>query len=433
MSDQQELWQKIKDKSYCDPSRRMDFVLLFDVTDGNPNGDPDAGNLPRMDPTTGHGIVTDVCIKRKIRDYLATLSHENGTRCSLYIQSQASLNSRYFDAARKFTSYDSAKDRDATDDAKKQRTEEKEAVASLVSEIDECENEQFRNLIKVEEGTEIQEPEDQEHVSFREWLTKIAGQIDGLEFDPETGSLRYLGEVSSKNDFKKLMSEDEFEPKPFKSQIDTLAKLLADAKPKKSAKQRMARDLVKAKMCELYDDIRLFGAVLTAGTNAGQIRGPMQLKFARSVRPILQQDAAITRCAITKESDRMRKETEFGRKAWLSYGAYRQHGYFNAPLAEQTGVSCDDLARFWEAIAGMFPNSQSASKGEMATQDLIVFVHPNSRGNAPAHRLLDRVTPTFSGRPRLGFGENGEDDEDTLIKERKIEVHRPLRELWGDL
>lgn len=427
--DQQELWQNIKDKPYCDPSRRMDFVLLFDVTDGNPNGDPDAGNLPRMDPTTGHGIVTDVCIKRKIRDYFASVLER-----PIYIQSRDALNTLYFRAAREIAGYDSAHD-DSSDEKQKQKhLEDKAAVESLLAELDECDDYEFKQLIELSNEDETEEDTvEMKRREFREWLTRAAGEIDGLDFDPEAGTLRYLGEAKSKKNFQDLLSQEELEPGDFKEKIGELADLLAKAKPGKSAKQRQAREAVKAKMCELYDDIRLFGAVLTAGTNAGQIRGPMQLKFARSIEPILQQDAAITRCAITKESDRMRKETEFGRKAWLSYGAYRQHGYFNAPLAEQTRVTRDDLARFWEAIAGMFPNSQSASKGEMATQDLIVFVHPNSRGNAPAHRLLDRVTPTFNGRPRLGFGDNGEDNEDALVKEQEIKAHRPLYDLWGDL
>lgn len=442
MSENTELWQVIKDKPYCDPSRRMDFVLLFDVKDGNPNGDSDAGNLPRMDPTTGHGIVTDVCIKRKIRDYLANVLGR-----PIYIQSQDALNTLYFRAARQIGT--SGNDDECSDEQKKQMADDKEAVESLLAELSECDDDSFRQLIELPEARSVEDEDTAEESAdenevqtkrreFREWLAHTAGKIDGLDFDPEGGTLRYLGEAKSKKNFQDLLSQEELEPEPFREQISKLADLIAKAKPAKSAKQRQAREAIKSKMCQLYEDIRLFGAVLTAGTNAGQIRGPMQLKFARSVKPILQQDAAITRCAITKESDRMRKETEFGRKAWLSYAAYRQHGYFNAPLAKSrenggTGITRGDLARFWEALGGMFPNSQSASKGEMATQDLIVFVHPNSRGNAPAHRLLDRVTESFSGRPRLGFGDDGKDEDDELIAQRNIKVHRPLRDLWGDL
>jgi len=422
MSDRQEIWQQIRDKPYCDPSRRMDFVLLFDVKDGNPNGDPDAGNLPRMDPMTREGIVTDVCVKRKIRDYLAGVLDR-----PIYIQSQESLNALYFRAAHLIKNYDAEKDGDATE-----RTESKEAVESLLAELDPCDSDPFKQLIELSGKVEADEDgEEKKQREFRDWLARI--QVDGLEFDPEAGTLRYLGEAKSKKDFQNLLLQDEFEPTPFKDKITILADLLAKAKPSKSPKQRIAREAIKAKMCELYVDIRLFGAVLTAGTNAGQIRGPMQLKFARSIEPILQQDAAITRCAITKESDRARKETEFGRKAWLSYAAYRQHGYFNAPLAGQTGVTREDMARFWEAVANMFPNAQSASKGEMAMQDIIIFVHPNSRGNAPSHRLLDRVKATNNCRPRLGFGDDGSADEDGLITERKIEICRPLSDLWGDL
>lgn len=406
MSEQQELWQTIKDKAYCDPMRRMDFVLLFDVRDGNPNGDPDAGNLPRMDPMTREGIVTDVCIKRKIRDYLA-----NVLECSIYIQSEFALNTLYFRAAR-----------------------EVDAAKRHVLELD-LSGEHLKHVLTFTRKSKNIEPTDDGLDAVRDWLADV--EVEGLEYHPSDEKLTYFGEAKNTDSFKGLLGGDRDETPghlPEKA-IDLIAKALADAKKEKGGAKlgRDVREQVKAKMCELYDDIRLFGAVLTAGTNAGQIRGPMQFKFARSVQPILQQDAAITRCAITKESDRARKETEFGRKAWLSYAAYRQHGYFNSPLAEQTGVSRDDLARFWEAVAGMFPNSQSASKGEMATQDLLVFVHPNSRGNAPAHRLLDRVKVNNNRKPRLGFGDKAEEDDDALIQERGIEVCRPLRDLWGDL
>jgi CRISPR-associated protein Csd2 len=403
----------------------MDFVLLFDVKDGNPNGDPDAGNLPRMDPINREGIVTDVCIKRKIRDYL-----DNVLERPIFIKSQEALNTCYFKAARAIKDYDPDNDRNATEQQKKDRMEEKDAVESLLSELDLHGNDSFRQLIDLSGKSEAEEDErEKKRREFRDWLIRI--EVDGLEFDSEAGILRYLGEDKSKKNFQTLLSQDEFEPDKFKDEIATLAGLLAKAKPAKSPKQRKAREAIKAKMCELYDDIRLFGAVLTAGTNAGQIRGPMQLTFARSVKPILQQDAAITRCAITKESDRARKETEFGRKPWLSYAAYRQHGFFNAPLAAPptgTGITRDDLARFWEALACMFPNSASASKGLMTSRDLVVFVHPNSRGAAPVHKLFERTKLVESDKDEFSF----EVEDADKLKAARIKVHQPLRDIWPD-
>ncbi len=458
MSNQEkELWQEIQDKPYCDPTKRMDFVLFFDVRDGNPNGDPDAGNLPRMDPQTRHGIVTDVCIKRKIRDYLATLKDEQDKPlCSIYIQSQAALNTLYFQAAREITADEPDKDAAASAEEKKRRSEDKEAVGALLVELDAEKNAEFKALIAPRESKGVGQSEQvnstvstdgQPH--FRDWLVSI--DVDGLEFDPECSTLSYLGEANSKDKFKKMLSVDEFEPDRWKQEIDKLAKLLNDAKPKKSAQERRARDAVKRKMCELYDDIRLFGGVLTAGTNAGQIRGPMQLTFARSVEPILQMDAAITRCAITTASDFAKKQTEFGRKPWLNWAVYRQHGFFNSLLGRSreqdgTGITKEDLARFWEALACMFRNSDSASKGEMTMHDIIVFVHDHPRGNAPSYVLFDKIkceSIKYDGKNC----DNQKDNNNTVIKRDgfeecykitvdaisngKVAVFRPLRDIWA--
>lgn len=438
---EKELWQKIQEEPYCDPTKRMDFVLFFDVRDGNPNGDPDAGNLPRMDPQTLQGIVTDVCIKRKIRDYLSTLNDGDGNPlCSIYIQSQAALNSLYFAAARKVVNQES-------------HDEDAKAVAALLVELDANKNAEFRALIGLaEENGEAQSEQNDsadstdEQPHFRDWLASL--DVDGLNFDPECGTLSYLGEANSKDKFKKMLSEPDFEPEPWKTQIDKLAKLL-NAQPKKSAQERRARDAVKRKMCELYDDIRLFGGVLTAGTNAGQVRGPMQLTFARSVDPILQQDAAITRCAITTTSDWKKKQTEFGRKPWLNWALYRQHGFYNPLLGEQTGVTRGDLARFWESLACMFRNSDSASKGEMTMHDIIIFVHNHPRGNAPSHLLFEKVK--CESLENGGTQQRHEDeDENTKVTTIKrdgfykcykikvceplnsgVSIGRPLRDLWA--
>jgi len=423
MSNQEmELWQKIKDKPYCDPTKRLDFVLFFDVRDGNPNGDPDAGNLPRMDPETLQGIVTDVCIKRKVRDYLAGVFNRE-----IYIQSQVALNSLYFDAARKVK--------------QEPKDEDDAAVAALLVELNVDENSEFKELIASIKS-------DDEQPQFKDWLVSISPNVDGLEFNPDCGTLSYLGEANNKDKFKRMLSEEELEPEHWKKEIDTLARLLNAAKPKKNAQERRARNAVKRKMCELYDDIRLFGGVLTAGTNAGQIRGPIQLTFARSINPILQMDAAITRCAITKSSDWIKKQTEFGRKPWLSWAVYRQHGFFNPLLGRSrqqdgTGITKEDLARFWEALACMFRNSDSASKGEMTMHDIIVFVHDNPRGNAPSHLLFKTVTCKSEQEK-----EPNRDSEDIIIIDRDgfdifysivvskesddvIKVERPLNDIWA--
>ena len=427
----------------------MDFVIFFDVRDGNPNGDPDAGNLPRMDPQTGHGIVTDVCIKRKIRDYLSTLKNEQkAPLCSIYIQSQAALNSLYFDAARlikndKLDSYSSV-----TEEEKRRRQEDKKAVEALLVELDEEKNSDFKKLIGMPEGEPSEdglldstnEREGKPH--FRDWLGSI--EVDGMEFHSEYGTLSYLGEANTKQKFQELFKQADVDYEGYKREFDTLVILMVKAAGKGGAQERKARDAVKRKMCELYDDIRLFGGVLTAGTNAGQIRGPMQLTFARSVDRIFQQDAAITRCAVTTARDWKKKQTEFGRKSWLSWAVFCQHGFYNPLLGEQTGLTCGDLARFWEALACMFRNSDSASKGEMTMHDIIVFVHDNPRGNAPSHVLFEAISCDKLKNNAKSGRQHG--DADVIIKrdgfddcyrisvgepeKRGIEIHRPLVDLW---
>lgn len=427
----QELWEKIKDEPYCDPKKRMDFVLFFDVRDGNPNGDPDAGNLPRMDPQTRHGIVTDVCIKRKIRDYIAAVLGRD-----IYIQSQASLNSLYFKAAREVAE-------DTSDENKKGR----EAVSALLVELDEKENEDFKKLIALpenkeragESNQEEEKSEGESKPSFSEYLASI--EIDGLEFHEDGGVLSYLGEANNTTKFKDLFKESVDDYETYKKEFDELAGLMGKAKGKGGGQERDARDAVTRRMWESYYDIRLFGGVLTAGTNAGQIRGPMQLTFARSVDPILQQDAAITRCAITTSADWKKKQTEFGRKPWLNWAVYRQHGFFNPLLGQKTGVSKEDLARFWEALACMFRNCDAASKGEMHMHDIVVFVHEHPRGSAPSHKLFDRVEVkrTVSGnesKPNVTIRRNGFEQGymisvDNSTEQAGIKVCRPLQDIWS--
>ncbi|WP_419805093.1 type I-C CRISPR-associated protein Cas7/Csd2 [Terriglobus sp.] len=255
---------------------RYDFVFFFDVTDGNPNGDPDAGNLPRIDPETNQGLVTDVCLKRKIRNYVADTT------------TAADADSDVESAAPQFNIY--------------------------VRE---------RGVLNAEHRK----------------------AYSALRLDPEP---------------KKL--------------------------PKNEAD---ARRLTKW-MCLNFFDIRAFGAVMTTEVNAGQVRGPIQFTFARSLDPIVSAEFAITRCAVTKEKEE--KEREIGRKFTVPYGLYRGYGFINASLAGQTGFSEDDLALFKQALNSMFELDRSAARGLMSPVRCIAFRHEKSTGNARADVLFDKVT-----------------------------------------
>ncbi len=265
---------------HLDVTRRHDFVLLFDVQDGNPNGDPDAGNLPRVDPETMQGLVSDVAIKRKVRDYVDLL-RGGEARYKIYVQSGEAL------------------------------------------------------------------------------ITKHKRAYDAL-------GLKSTGAKQDRADV----------------------------------------DKARAWMCQNFYDIRMFGAVMSVGVNAGQVRGPVQITFARSQDEITPLDLSITRVAVTREEDakvvvandggegRGGKETEMGRKAIVPYGLYRAHGFFNPHFAERTGVTEEDLALFWEALGGMWDLDRSASRGLMACRGVYVFTHASPLGNAPAHRLFERVSIT---------------------------------------
>ena len=253
---------------------RYDFVILFDVENGNPNGDPDAGNMPRVDPETGYGLVTDVCLKRKIRNYVETLK-EDAPGYRIYIKDGVPLN-----------------------------RSDNEAIAAL-----------------------------------------------GLDGD------------------------------------------LKAAKKSTPDIDRKLRDW----MCQNFFDIRTFGAVMTTfvkgALNCGQVRGPVQLGFARSVDPIVPQEVTITRVAITTEADAEKKGTEMGRKHIVPYGLYRAEGFVSANLARKTtGFSDEDLQLLWQAILNMFENDHSAARGKMAVRELIIFKHDSELGNAPSYKLFDAVT-----------------------------------------
>ena len=260
---------------------RYEFVILFDVENGNPNGDPDAGNMPRIDPESGLGLVTDVCLKRKIRNYVETVK-EGEAGYQIYIREDVPLN----------------------------RSDRKACENLGITETDDK---------KVTEG------------------------------------------------LKKLKKND------------------PDADLK-----------IRDYMCQNFFDIRTFGAVMTtfvkASLNCGQVRGPVQIGFARSVDPIVSQEVTITRVAITTEKDAEDKKTEMGRKSIVPYGLYRAEGYVSANLARKvTGFTEEDLDLLWEAIINMFAHYHSAARGKMALRELIVFKHSKELGDCPAYKLFDAV------------------------------------------
>lgn len=242
---------------------RYDFVFLFDVKDGNPNGDPDAGNLPRVDPETGQGLVTDVCLKRKVRNFVQLAAPGYG----VFVKEKAVLN------------------------------------------------------ILIDQAHE------QEEVKAKE----------------------------------------------------------------KGEKTEAAR----AYMCKTYYDVRTFGAVMSTGKNAGQVRGPVQLVFARSVEPVVPLEHSITRMAVATEAEAEKQQGDnrtMGRKFTIPYALYRCHGFVSASLAQQTGFSEDDLLLFWRALEEMFEHDRSAARGEMTARKLLVFKHDGVLGNAPAHKLFDLIS-----------------------------------------
>lgn len=254
---------------------RYDFVLLFDVKDGNPNGDPDAGNLPRVDAETGRGLVTDVSLKRKVRNYVGMVKAEQPP-FEIYVKERAILN--------------------------KQHERAYEAIG--------------------------------------------AGDL-------------------IKGDDKKRKGGDK----------------VGEA---------------RAWMCKNFYDVRTFGAVMSTGVNCGQVRGPVQLTFARSVDPIVAQEHSITRMAVATEAEAAKQEGDnrtMGRKHTVPYGLYVARGFVSSHLAAQTGFSDNDLALLWEALANMFEHDRSAARGEMATHGLYVFKHDSQLGNAHAHDLFARIQP----------------------------------------
>ncbi|WP_270234406.1 type I-C CRISPR-associated protein Cas7/Csd2 [Clostridium fessum] len=297
---------------------RYEFVILFDVENGNPNGDPDAGNMPRIDPESGLGLVTDVCLKRKIRNYVETVK-EGEAGYQIYIREDVPLN----------------------------RSDRKACENLGITETDDK---------KVTEG------------------------------------------------LKKLKKND------------------PDADLK-----------IRDYMCQNFFDIRTFGAVMTtfvkASLNCGQVRGPVQIGFARSIDPIVSQEVTITRVAITTEKDAEDKKTEMGRKSIVPYGLYRAEGYVSANLARKvTGFTEEDLDLLWEAIINMFEHDHSAARGKMAVRELIVFKHSKELGDCPAYKLFDAVE--VSRKADVVYPRNYRDYEVQIHGEQipdSVEVKRMIK------
>lgn len=268
-------------------ANRYDFVFLFDVRNGNPNGDPDAGNMPRMDPETGRGLVTDVAIKRKIRNYVA-MARGDVPGYGIYMQDGAVLNMQH----------------------------------------------------------------------------------------------------------RKAYAHFNIEP---------------DTKSKKAPKDKS--QALTRWMCDEFFDIRAFGAVMSTEVNAGQVRGPLQFTFAESIDPIVPMEISITRSSVTNEADAAKNDRTMGRKHIVPYGLYRAHGFVSGRLANDaakgTGFSEADLALVWQALATMFDHDRAAARGEMTARGLVVFKHDSDLGNAPAHKLLERVTVrrAVGDAPPRGFGD----------------------------
>lgn len=326
------------------PALRHDFIFTFDVTDGNPNGDPDAGNLPRVDPETMQGIVTDVSLKRRIRNFVALVSTDDSdemraARNKIFVEHNSVLNEHI------------------------RRAYVAEGLATVAP-------------ASVTVPATLQE----EMVSARKLLP------DGFRMDADGNTVTYSGELTPA---ELKLGLDEVEEKlsaPARVLLEKLARQVG--KPDKSyANAERARRW----MCANFYDVRMFGAVMSTGLNAGQVRGPLQLTFGRSVDPVLPQDLTITRVAVTAEADREKLRT-IGHKTIIPYGYYVVRGFFNPHLAAATGVDAYDMELFWSALLGMWDVDRSAGRGLMALRKLYIFTHDRKLGNAPANILFEKIT-----------------------------------------
>jgi CRISPR-associated protein Csd2 len=290
-------------------TNRYDFALLFDVKDGNPNGDPDAGNLPRMDAETGHGLVTDVSLKRKVRNFVGMAKGERPPY-EIYVKEKAVLNNQH-----------------------------KRAYVGI-------------------------------------------GREDLLAGDD-----------------KKRKGGD-------------------------------AVDDARKWMCRNFFDVRTFGAVMSTGINCGQVRGPVQLTFARSIDAVIAQEHSITRMAVATEAEAEKQDGDnrtMGRKHTVPYGLYMAHGFVSSFLAKQTGFSDDDLNLLWQALTQMFEHDRSAARGEMNTRGLYVFKHDSELGNAPAHALFERICPKLKDGVTVP---RSYDDYEVAVNEANLPVGVTLTRKW---
>lgn len=295
-------------------AHRYDFVLIFDVKDGNPNGDPDAGNMPRLDAESGHGLVTDVSLKRKVRNFVGLVKEQDERapmdgekRFEIYVREKAILNHQ---------------------------------------------NQRAYSALNLAITPEEKAPEATENEA-------------------------------------------------------------TDAKKKKPAKDKRKGSadevaLARQWMCQNFFDVRSFGAVMSTGINCGQVRGPVQLTFARSVEPIVALEHSITRMAVATEAEAEKQQGDnrtMGRKHTVPYGVYVAHGFVSSFLAKQTGFGADDLQLLWQALGQMFEHDRSAARGEMSTRGLYVFQHDSELGNSPAHALFERlqVQPKEAGTVARSF------------------------------
>jgi CRISPR-associated protein Csd2 len=354
---------------HLDSQRRHDFVLLFDVTDGNPNGDPDGGNMPRTDAETSHGLVTDVCLKRKIRNYVSTYSEheaseEQAKRLNIFVEHHGVLNNQI---RRAYTEQGIPTGKPASDVIKEP------AVLEILRE--------YKHLLPAA-------------FTFTD--------SEGDNEDDVVPTLAYSGELTASELTEELEKTDElYQNKAVKKFIDALTK-----KAGKPDKSRANAEKARTWMCENFYDVRMFGAVMSTGLNAGQVRGPVQLTFSRSIDPVLPQDLAVTRVAVTDVKDAEKLQT-IGRKTLIPYGLYMMRGFYSPALAAQTGVNDQDLALFWESLVKMWDFDRSASRGLMAPRGLYVFSHESKLGNAPAHKLFDRITAQLHkpSEPPRKFGD----------------------------
>jgi CRISPR-associated protein Csd2 len=334
---------------------RYDFVLFFDVQDGNPNGDPDAGNLPRVDAETGMGLVTDVCLKRKVRNYVQIVkTKEDGEpeeNYKIYVKEKAILG---------------LSQKKAFEDLRINLGEEtrKEIPADILEAIQEFSPPDGMSLDEDDEGKlQLVIAADANVKAIKEDLKEMKDQFN---------------EIPAGQAIKKFFAES-----------------LRGVKARKPTAEETERG--RKWMCDKFFDIRTFGAVMSlkSAVNCGQVRGPVQLTFARSVEPIVALEHSITRMAVATEAEAERQGGDnrtMGRKFTVPYGLYRAHGFISPHLAAQTKFNSEDLALFWNAILQMFDHDHSAARGLMSTRKLIIFEHATALGNKPANELFERVT-----------------------------------------